>query len=518
MAISLQGKQNQTTTTTTNKNVMKSKTFLFFGLTILWMLVFVFVYRCELLISCSSDVSTTTASNSNNRVFDYPTFLNSITGGLEHALQQSPDKEGKESRNPFQEILKGNLTGDGSIISPSLKTLFEALANQSQSTTDDVEDDENSLPIDHYVEAQRCARYGYTYDNTTTSRKRIFWGSLIADDSWHILSLAAFEYHGIFESIALVESNSTQTLSNRDIRFPANSTNLDMLTSKQLWGPKTSVNVAYYYDPPGEKGRGLYRENLQRQRIFELWKQAGMTEHDIGFLSDIDEVATRDFLRALQVCAIPQFNRPNRCVNPKLQGSTLVFEGSPMCLQGRRRWYHPDFVTGECVDMIGDATRHPPIDRKMKYGALMRYPNWKNDFLQNKTLQGPLWDPTDFRMEGGSTARGKNGLHTAFHLHNFFASIPVLRNKYVTYGHPVRDAGSKPLAAVHSGDVGFMVDCLAGRNTSGSDHPQTKGGYQTIPSGHWPRAFQLVSDYPRLRHEEFQNELKEDEKVHGRIG
>ena len=40
-------------------------------------------------------------------------------------------------------------------------------------------------------------------------------------------------------------------------------------------------------------------ESEQRNKIVELWKEAGMTEEDIGLMLDMDEVVSRDFLRAV---------------------------------------------------------------------------------------------------------------------------------------------------------------------------------------------------------------------------
>ena len=52
---------------------------------------------------------------------------------------------------------------------------------------------------------------------------------------------------------------------------------------------------------PSSPYLGLVRENVQRQHILGLWRAAGMGPADVGILSDMDEVFTRDFLRALQV-------------------------------------------------------------------------------------------------------------------------------------------------------------------------------------------------------------------------
>lgn len=68
----------------------------------------------------------------------------------------------------------------------------------------------------------------------------------------------------------------------------------------------------------------------------------------MGIIADADEVFTRDFLKALQICNIPQFEHGQSCDAPKLLGSTLVFESSPECIATGdhvatkiRRWHHP---------------------------------------------------------------------------------------------------------------------------------------------------------------------------------
>ena len=86
---------------------------------------------------------------------------------------------------------------------------------------------------------------------------------------------------------------------------------------------------------------------------------------------------------------------------------------------------------------------------------------------------GPLWDATDIRLEPlsrsitGKTTSGQH-LFTGYHFHNFFDSISLLRKKYATYGHPREGAMELPLEELQTNDVGFMVDCLTGRerNTS----------------------------------------------------
>ena len=369
--------------------------------------------------------------------------------------------------------------------------------------------------VDIHTEKERCDKYNLQYNNRTT-RRRIFWGSLVADDSWHVIGIAAMEAYGIFDTVALVESNTTQMLYPRKIRFGLDSGRLKVLQQGALWGPHTRVTVDYYYDVPAMEGesqpKGLGREHLQRGMILERWKQNGMKEDDIGYLSDLDEVATRDFLRALQICDVPEFRPGQDCKEAKVRASTIVFEGSPMCIQKGRRLWHPDMIIGECVDKIGDIKLHKPVPRPLDgLGRKARISNWTQ---MNETM-GPLWDATDFRMlGGGSMLQGRNGEHTGYHFHNFFDSIAVLRNKYLTYGHPKGGALEIPLGELHSEDVGFMVDCLMNRTEEDNKYERAPGGWKSLGEELVPIAFKHVSLYPQVRHQEFQQLMAADEKLH----
>mmetsp|Transcript_1703 Transcript_1703/g.2335 ORF Transcript_1703/g.2335 Transcript_1703/m.2335 type:complete len:470 (-) Transcript_1703:223-1632(-) len=418
---------------------------------------------------------------------------------------------GREMRLPTSGLAncsKQNVTHlpPGEITSPSLETLLEAAAVVTSVWDKDV---------DSKAEVERCKRYGFNYDGRI-KRRRIFYGSLIADDSWHILNIAAMEAYGIYDTVALVESDKTQMQISRDIRFSPGSQRLKLLQNS-MWGPSARVSVDYYHDDPRKKGKGrkaegLLRENLQRDIIMERWQQNNMTAGDIGLISDIDEVPTRDFLRSLQVCDVPEFRQGQDCKQPKILCSTLVFEGSPECISKGRRWHHPDFILGECVEGIGDKQKHKPVKRKMSFGTYVRPSSWENTSM----TMFPLWDATDFRMgNGGRIVSGNDGLHTAFHFHNFFDSLSILRKKYKTYGHPVHDALEKPLGLIEE-DVDFMVDCLMNRTEDGNKFVRVRGGWRVLGKDGTPIAFQKAPDYPNLRHQELQEMMVEDESLHPR--
>jgi Glycosyltransferase family 17 len=367
---------------------------------------------------------------------------------------------------------------------------------------------------------QRCTRYNLTVSNRTKPR-RIFAGSLIADDSWHVLAATAMEYRDLLHTIVFVETNTTLSGTPRTLRFTPGSERYRLLTDKRLWGETTSVHVDLFVttDP---SLNGLGQLNDQRNQILNRWKLNGMMHDDIGFLSETDEIATRDVLLALQTCEIPEFQSPptgHDCIQPKLSSSTLVYEGSPQCLQIPRRLSQPDWILGECIQGIGDPSHRLTITRIKQSSSAERILEW-NDLVgnvrdpeSNKTIfvKGPLWDATDIRMipsrqMAGTTSHGiPNYLHTGVHLHNFFDSFSVLRTKYETYRHPRRNASSIPSESQQK-DLGFMIDCLNGKHdASSSNWRQAR-----IDPIHGKLAAFGVLEYADLRHNEWKHELALD--------
>ncbi len=123
------------------------------------------------------------------------------------------------------------------------------------------------------------------------------------------------------------------------------------LKESGIFGPSTKVDVdIYIYHPEDDRKEHLIYDGVEemiRTRISHMWKQNGMRENDIGIISDLDKMFSRDFLlAAAQSCDIPEF-RPNQdCHMPKLLGRTLVFESSPECISDEQ-WFHPpDMILG----------------------------------------------------------------------------------------------------------------------------------------------------------------------------
>jgi hypothetical protein len=381
-------------------------------------------------------------------------------------------------------------------------------------------------------EKERCDRYfvWQNYDSNTTTytgrkRRRVFMGSLIADDSWHTLATIAIETYGVYTAVAFVESNRTQTGVPRKSRFVKDTLDHKLLVESNLFGPETEILLEHFSHEEKVDGLGLIREHMQRDRIIKLWIKAGMTPDDVGILTDADETVSRDFLRAVQSCDFPQFDaETENCDTPKVAVASMVFEGSPECMTVTRKWMHPDIILGKCIDGIGDDSfkltddkRHRPLAwRKTQFTKIGNYSGWPKE----KTTY-PLWNAADFRRDQGghkfvfenvSYLRFKMG-HTGFHFHNFFDTTRQLRNKYRTYGHPVPEADNMTISEIHP-DLDLFVDCVLNRNLTSNKH-------KTLPTrleefeGRIPIAYTL-DGYSLERHKEMGQILLEDELGHGK--
>ncbi len=101
-------------------------------------------------------------------------------------------------------------------------------------------------------EHDRCERYGLKYNTTLrNTRRRIFFGSLIANDAIQILAAHAAEAHGLYHTVALVKSNTTFMGTPRETLYSQqDSTRLRLLQS--MFGPKTNVTVEQFVNPPSQ--------------------------------------------------------------------------------------------------------------------------------------------------------------------------------------------------------------------------------------------------------------------------
>jgi hypothetical protein len=144
--------------------------------------------------------------------------------------------------------------------------------------------------------------------------------------------------------MALVESNTTHMATPRKMRF-RDTPKAELLQHSSMFVNQTRVIIDYWLEDMPDLVR-MDRETEQRSTIVKIWNQEGTTERDIALMVDLDEVVSRDFLRALQVCDFPQLtlqkDQPS-CQTPKLVLSAIQFKASPFCIK-RHEWYHPDVI------------------------------------------------------------------------------------------------------------------------------------------------------------------------------
>ena len=229
--------------------------------------------------------------------------------------------------------------------------------------------DDDSEIINVEKERERCASYGLYTGNPRNPvsgfelpsnltmplrRRRLFYGALISGDSAEVIKATSMEQYNIFHTVSLIESNSTFNLTPKQWRlFGSEAASKELNWLYQLFGPKTKVSVDYYVTSLYKaRGDAMLREFFQREGHAYRWKFNGMRPDDIAIVGDLDETFSRDFLRALQICDIPQFLPGQSCRSPRIDASTLMFEASPECAwkvvklgRGRgkegRRWGHP---------------------------------------------------------------------------------------------------------------------------------------------------------------------------------
>ena len=179
-------------------------------------------------------------------------------------------------------------------------------------------------------------------------------------------------------------------------------------------------------------------------------------------------------------------------------------------------------ISGECIDGFGDSTIHPTAKRVMGVGMRLEgYARGQDDLdmlLPDKenTTMFPLYKPSDIRMIDGGEMVNLNGStrgYSAFHLHNFFDSIALLRHKYKTYTHGYR-GGEKliPLGDLHE-DIDLAVRCMTNRKDGHLPNVREEKGFESIDGMPQPLAFQN-EEYRRARFDEIRREILEDEKIY----
>jgi len=341
----------------------------------------------------------------------------------------------------------------------------------------------------------RCQQFGVeALPHDQQQQRRLFFGSMLANENSEVLIAHAIEVYQKYDVISFVESNTTHFQTPRELNYPPDSFAARTLLDSELFGSatKTKVYIDYWLEDEPLLTH-MHREQEQRNTIWKRWIAAGMRPQDIGVMADLDEVVSRDFLNALQVCDFPLFRyeedpdkriRPD-CQTPKMALSTIQYEGSPGCIK-KYVWFHPDLLMGHCILGVGDnAGRASPVrwgkDSHHNKMVGMRIEEWgardyklyPQDVIDNKRF--PLWDGRDIREINGNEAgltdyvnlnttqqeakdKGAAVYGTAFHLHNWFNSLEVLRHKYATYGHAFKEAVSVPLSKIQ-GDLDTLVRC-----------------------------------------------------------
>mmetsp|Transcript_16285 Transcript_16285/g.33539 ORF Transcript_16285/g.33539 Transcript_16285/m.33539 type:complete len:571 (-) Transcript_16285:70-1782(-) len=351
--------------------------------------------------------------------------------------------------------------------------------------------------------AAQCARYGVEPlgDKQKQSKRRIFFGSMLANENTEVLVAHAVEVYNKYDVVALVESNTTHSAAARTMNYGPGSMPARTLMESEFFGNADTTKVLIDYwrlDEPNLQG--MNREVEQRNVIWKMWVDQGMAPWDIGIMADLDEVVSRDFLNALKNCDFPKMrHNPNKrpsCQTPKMCLSTMQFEGSPLCVK-ETEWYHPDVILGHCVLGVGDNQgRATPRrvhtiggDRRIPAGArtgnwgATDYKKYPKDVLAYQRF--PLWDGRDMREINGNAdtlvdfvdefrpgrVEKKAVYGTSYHFHNWFRDLAVLRHKYQTYGHPNSNAGGLVLSKIQ-GDLDMMVRCA---RELGNDPPEAIG-------------------------------------------
>ena len=422
-----------------------------------------------------------------------------------------------------------------------LSSFNQSFFHNIQKEIDDLEDPQ-----------KRCQRYNYKYDfnsTTTTTPRRIFYGSLIADETYELLNIMATETYQIYSGMVFVESNRTQSfVYTRDWKHvdigPTNTDGTSSYRRQQMIASLFGLEDIHQVriKPFINEDRhllSLYREQKQRDLILEGWKELGMQPEDIGIISDLDETFTRDYLRAIQTCSdIPQFQyHKHYCHHEsvKIIARALVYESSPQCRTHHRLWYHPDIIIGHCIDGIADVQMHPSAPRESAR-SFIRAPGFGHDcfdwYNESKITnhQYPSWSAADFRRtcSGGQHTflnqsdaeqqqkqQQQSKQHTGYHFHNFFIHMNTTRYKYFSYGHADTEVYQKPLHQL-SKDLQLMYNCV----NDIPDHIDQKWKRSTLNDVLNPLEepiYFMDPEYRQRRHEHVRDMVKADDEMYAQM-
>jgi hypothetical protein len=95
--------------------------------------------------------------------------------------------------------------------------------------------------------------------------RRIFFGTLVADENWDVFRMHAIEIYGIYHVAVFIEANTTFMATPRKLRFK-DSEERDLLAASGMFGNNTHIYFDYWlHDWP--ELEGMDRESEQRNTI-----------------------------------------------------------------------------------------------------------------------------------------------------------------------------------------------------------------------------------------------------------
>jgi hypothetical protein len=375
---------------------------------------------------------------------------------------------------------------------------------------------------------EKCRRYGLEpYDGPP---RRIFFGALVADENWEVFRVHAIEAYDVYHVAVFIEANSTLTATPRKLRFK-DSEERDLLVSSGMFGRNTQIYLDHWLEDWPELQR-MDREAEQRNAIIKVWREAGMKPEDVAVVADIVEVFSRDFLRAVQTCDFPELRPGQSCQMAKICPSTISFIGSPYCIK-RKEWFHPDIISGQCVEGIGDPTERiiPLRNFKRRYGE--RDESFGRNNLNvypeevHKSGRYPLFNGNDIRGIHGDRGRPYNFIHmpghgdtaaygVAYHFHYWFTDSKHLRNMHLTFPHGADRTITMKSLSEAGGDLDIFVCCTRGIDNKANPSDWSQPYYEQRWNIEGPRPiFFLNKTYTDERYKLMQKVLSEDEAEFG---
>jgi hypothetical protein len=135
--------------------------------------------------------------------------------------------------------------------------------------------------IDHGMDdASRCAQYGFeVLPDNEKHKRRLFFGSMLADESHEVITAHAVEVYNKYSVVALVESDTAHNKDPRTMNYGPGSESARELQESGQFGTAEHTKVVIEYwleDLPFLTG--MDREVEQRKSILKVWVDQGMTE------------------------------------------------------------------------------------------------------------------------------------------------------------------------------------------------------------------------------------------------